>query len=291
MAMLLGLANGDIPRHPEEFTGDLVEGWARQGIRCLSTSFLIPHAELAIAAPTLRRTLADNDIHVAQFAGVNANFVHHDDAVRAIGRESVRAAIPAAVALGATMISSGCGTNRDDWAENFYGPHARNYSDDAKWRLVEELRAIAPSIADAGLSYTIECHQLSVMRSPEVIREVLDAVDSPVITANFDPVNLLDSAVAVFDNGARMRHMVETVGPRYGASCHVKDIRVTDDLVCRIVEEPPGDGVLDYAAYFAAASLLPGPTALIVEHLDPSRSAQGIDFVREAALANGVELL
>jgi sugar phosphate isomerase/epimerase len=129
------------------------------------------------------------------------------------------------------------------------------------------------------------------MRSSEVIREILDSVDSPSITANFDPVNLLDSAVAVFDSASRMLHMVDTVGPRYGPSCHVKDIRLTNEFVCHILEVPPGEGVLDYEGYFLAASKLPGPTALIVEHLSPEQSIEGVRFVREMAVANGIELL
>lgn len=291
MAMLLGLANGNVPRNPEGFSADLIEGWARQGIRCLATSFAQPHEVVKAAAPRLRERLADSGIHVAQYAGVNANFVHTDPEVRRAGRESVRVAIGAAHALGATMISSGCGTNSDDYVANFYAPHPLNYSVAARDRLVAELREIAPIVEDAGLLYTIECHQLSVMRSPEVIRDVLDEVDSPVVVANFDPVNLLDSAVAVFDNARRMQEMADVVGPRYGPSCHIKDVLLSTDFVCRIIEVPPGDGVLDYPAFFEAASRLPGPTPLIVEHLDPSRSIEGIRYVRESALACGVELL
>jgi sugar phosphate isomerase/epimerase len=241
--------------------------------------------------PELRSRLAGSGIHVAQMAGVNANFVHAAPEVRAEAHRRVLAAIPTAVGLGATMISSGAGTSRDDWESSFYGPHPDNYSERATDDLIAGLRGIAPHIEDAGLHYTIECHQLSAMRSPEAIRAVMDAVDSPIITANFDPVNLLDSATAVYDNAARMRHIVEVVGPRYGASCHLKDVAVTDDFVCRILEVPPGEGVLDFDVFFEVVRRLPDESALIVEHLTPEQSAAGVRYVRERALAAGIELL
>lgn len=291
MAMYLGLANGDIPNEPAGFTAPLIARWAEMGIRSLSVHFVAGPAAVRGDAPDVRARLADGGIHVAQMAGVNANFVHASPEVRAEAHRRVLAAIPTAVALGATMISSGAGTSRDDWQQNFYAPHADNYSERAKADLIEGLRGIAPHIEEAGISYTIECHQLSAMRSPEAIREILDAVDSPVITANFDPVNLLDSAVAVFDNAARMAHMIDVVGPRYGASCHLKDVAVTDEFVCRILEVQPGEGVLDYDAFFEQVRRLPDGSALIVEHLTPERSAEGVRYVRERALAAGIELL
>jgi len=291
MAMLLGLANGTVPRSPELFTDDLAAQWAELGIRCISTSFSRARVEVGRYAQRIKSVLSEKGIHVAQFAGVNANFVHHDVAVRKSGRESVFEAIAAVKSIGATMISSGCGTNSDDFESHFYAPHPLNYTEAARDRLVDELRSIAPAIEDAGILYTIECHQLSVMRTPEIIRSVLDEVDSPAIFANFDPVNLLDSAQAVFDNGRRMSSMVETVGPRYGPSCHIKDVAVSTDFVCHIVEVAPGEGVLDFEAFFAAAATLPGPTPLIVEHLSGDQVSAAIDFVRQKAHDSGVVLL
>lgn len=107
MAMWLGIANGTVPRSPELFTEDLAAEWASQGVRCISTSFARTHAEVSAAGGRIKSLLAGNGIHVAQFAGVNANFVHRDDAVRAQGRSAVREAIVAAQSIGATMISSG----------------------------------------------------------------------------------------------------------------------------------------------------------------------------------------
>ncbi|MFW6598380.1 sugar phosphate isomerase/epimerase family protein [Propionibacteriaceae bacterium Y2011] len=300
MGMFLGLANGDIPRDPTGFSADLVNGWAERGIRCLAFGFpSIPQSATAEAAKELRPLLDDHGIHVSQYVGVNANLASIDPAARAEGLERIRAAIPAAQALDTTMIQSGAGTNSPT-ATSHYSPHPDNYSDRAREGLIEALSTIAPEIADAGLLYSLECHLLTTMRSVEVIREVLDAVDSDVIVANFDPVNMLDSPTAVYDNAARMAHMVDVMVPtdgpsRYGPTSHIKDVVLHDKLVSHIDEVAPGKGVLDLDAFFAAATKLPtgrrNGTALIVEHLGPDASYEGIDLVREAAIARGVELL
>jgi sugar phosphate isomerase/epimerase len=291
MTMMLGLADGDIPRSVRHFTPELAANWAAQGIRCLCTGFSEELPEVASLGAAARVMLADHGIHIAQFAGVNANFSHHDESVRAEGRRRVAQAIDAATAIGATMINSGCGTNSDDYRAHFYAPHELNFSAAAAERLVSELRGIAPAVEDAGLLYSIECHQLTTMSSPVVIRQVLDEVDSPAIVANFDPVNLLNSAAAVFDNAQRMQNMVETIGSRFAPSCHIKDVVISDQLVCHISEAAPGEGLLDLQGFFSAAASLPGPTALIVEHLAPENSAAGVRFVRDVAISCGVEFL
>lgn len=305
MGMYLGLANGDIPADPRRFTPELVRGWADRGIRCLAFGFPLPHDEVAAAAGELRPLLEDHGIHVSQYVGINAHLSATDPERRADGVARIRSAIPAAKALDATMMQSGVGTNAIGATgagnqHHHYTPHPDNYSRAARDGLVAALREVARIVEDEGMVFSMECHQLTTMRSAEVIRDVLDEVDSPAVVANFDPVNLLDSAVAVYDNAARMRAMGEVLlpesgVPRYGPSCHVKDVVLGSDLTCHIDEAPPGHGVLDLATLFDVAQLLPagrrGGASLIVEHLGAGASYAGIDLVREAALAHGVELL
>jgi len=301
--MYLGLANGDIPADPYGFTPDLVRGWADRGIRCLAFGFHLPHDEVARAATDLRPLLDDHGIHVSQYVGINAHLASTDAERRADGIRRIVSAIPAARALDATMMQTGVGTNAvavPGHPHHHYAPHPDNYSPAARDGLVAALREVARIMADEGLLFSMECHQLTTMRSAEVIRSVLDEVDSPAVVANFDPVNLLDSAVAAYDNAARMRRMAEVMlpeggVPRYGPSCHVKDITVGLDLPVHLDESAPGTGVLDLPVLLELAQRLPagrrGGASLIVEHLGPDASYAGIDLVREAAAAHGVELL
>lgn len=289
MGVLLGIANADIPHHPGQFTEAMMLRWRRWGVRCISVGFSQPYDWEPAAARELRTKLADHGIAVVQMAGINANFVHLDESVRAEGRRRVEVAIDRAVAVGTAMILSGCGSNALE--AGFYAPHRDNFGPAAREVLVAELSALVPRLTDVGLQYAIECHQLSTMCTPEVIREVLDAVDSPAVVANFDPVNLLNTAAAVYDNAARMQDMIDVVGPRYASTGHVKDVQVGVDLACHISEAAPGEGLLDFGGLFAAVARLGQPTSLLVEHLGADQAAIAFQYVRKQAEAHGVELL
>lgn len=290
MTYVLGLANGTVPLEPLELTPGLAEGWAAEGIGCIAVPFgnktipLSPRVRVG-----LRSMLADHGIRIAQFAGVNANLAHREQAIRQAGIERVRAAIPAALDMGAQMIISGVGTSHEEWEADHYAPHPANHEPEAEEWLVEALRQVAKLIEGTDLLYALECHQLTTARSPQAIRRILDAVDSPQVVANFDPVNLLDSAYAAHHNAEVIPNMVETVGPRYGPTCHIKDIAVRRGFVCHLDECPLGHGLVDLDAVFTAVQRLPKPTALIVEHLTAEQTVPAVRHVRAAATAFGLE--
>jgi sugar phosphate isomerase/epimerase len=241
----------------------------------------------------VRAMLADHGLHVAEFAGVNANLVHPDQAVRDEAVERVQAAIEPASALGARYINSGAGSCSPGWRESFYRPDAGNFTPEAEDRAVDTLSRIARVIDDSDLLYAVECHQLTTMRSAEVIRRVLDRVDHPRIFANFDPINLLDTAFAAFTSADRIPEMIDAVGRRYAQTCHVKDVVVTDAMPYESCEAPPGQGLVQIETIFAAAQRLPGdgPVDLIVEHLDPQNAATSVELVRQRAVESGIPLM
>ena len=290
----LGVANGDVPSDPEGFTAELARSWRSRGLSCVAVGFARPAAQIGIElARAVRNLLADEGIRVSEFAGVNANLVHPDPDVRAEAVERVRAAVGPASALGVRCINSGPGSCSPLWPESFYCPDAGNFTQEAEDRAVDTLTRIAAVIDDSELVYTVECHQLTTMRSPAVIRRVLDRVDHPRVMANFDPINLLDSAYAAFTNAERIPEIIDTVGPRYAQTCHVKDVVVTDAMPFESHEAPPGRGLVKIETIFAAAQRLPGNEQidLIVEHLDPQNAEASVEEVRQRALAAGIPLV
>ena len=288
---VLGIANGDVPTDPDGFSAELATSWRERGMGCIAVGFARPAA--GISEGQLRDTrslLADAGISVSEFAGVNANLVHPDADVRTDAVRRVQDAVGPAAALGARYINSGPGSCSPNWRESFYCPDPENFTAAAEDRAVSTLTRIAQVIDGADVGYTIECHQLTTMRSAEIIRRVLDRVDHPRVLANFDPINLLDSAYAAFTNADRIPELVATVGPRYAQTCHVKDVVVTDAMPYESHEAPPGTGLVAVETILAAAAELPGdgPVELIVEHLDPRNAARSVQFVRERATAAGI---
>src|SRR5207253_10069675 len=162
-------------------------------------------------------------------------------------------------------------------------PRPDNHTRATSERLIAALRRVAPWGQDAGVILALECHVTTALDTPEHIREIVEAVDSPWVRANFDPVNLLGDFSKVWHNADAIRHMWDTLGACYAKSAHIKDVRADPELVVHISEAPPGQGLLDLDAFFEVISQLGEDTAVIVEHLPADQAVAAIQYVRHAA--------
>lgn len=285
--MQLGLAGGLIPRDPASLTPAVARRIAALGVQAVVAHFQPPpEALLGETAQRVRAVLEDAGLSLSQVTGYNPNLVHPADHVRESGLERLRLAIAAAADLGAEMVITGCGSLHPT---AFYGPAAGNHRTETRARLVESLRRAADWARDAGVVVAMECHVLTTLDTPAHIREVLDAVDSPWIVANFDPVNLIGDLPTLYSNGAAIRRMWDTGGTRWTRrSMHVKDIAPQPELVLHLAEAPPGQGLLDYAALCAICHHLDDGAALIVEHLDARLVPPALEFVRRTGEQHGL---
>ncbi len=282
----LGVSGGPVPRDPDAVTPALARELAELGVSAVVTHFTpAPAAMVAGQARRVRQVLAEAGIRVVQATGYNPNMVHPDGDARRADLERLRAAFDAARLLGAEMIISGCGSHHPSF---FYGPARDNHTQQARDRLVASLRQAAPWAESAGVVLALECHVQTTLDTPTHIREVLDAVDSPWVRANFDPVNLLGDLPTVFASGQAMRHMWATIGPRYAPSAHFKDVGVRPELVVHIDEMAPGEGILDLDTFFAVCRELGDGAAIVVEHLPADQARAALAFTRRRAAEAGI---
>jgi sugar phosphate isomerase/epimerase len=228
----------------------------------------------------VRSALAEHGLSIVQATGYNPQLTHPDDGVLASELDRLRAAFDTARLLGAEMIISGCGSRHPS---HFYGPHPENHTPATRERLIASLRRVAPWAQEAGVILALECHVTTALDTPEHIREIVQATDSPWIRANFDPVNLLGDFSRVWHNADAMRHMWQTLGECYTKSAHIKDVRADPGFVVHISEAPPGEGLLDLDAFFEVVAHLGEDTAVIVEHLPADQALAAIAYVKHAA--------
>jgi sugar phosphate isomerase/epimerase len=282
----LGLAQGLVPTDPDHLTPAVARRIAGLGVTRITTHFEVPPGHLAgRRGREIAALLADVGIRVAQCAGLSPNLVSPDRAVRAASIAALAELMQSARSLGAQMILGGCGSLHPTFS---YGPARENHSADARARLVESLRVLARHGEDAGMQVALECHLLTTLDTPEHVREIFDAVDSPFACANFDPVNFVSSLAAVYDSGAVAEHAAATIGPRLAPSAHIKDIVVEPDLVLKIAECPPGTGIMDLDGVIESCRHLPRDSSLIVEHFGPAESAAALRYVAEIAERHGM---
>jgi sugar phosphate isomerase/epimerase len=228
----LGLSQGLISEDPDELTPAVAQQIAALGVTRITTHFDVPAGSLAGSrGREIAAMLADAGIRVAQCAGVSPNLVSPDRVVRDRSIAELAELMRDAQALGAQMVLSGCGSFHPTFP---YGSTRENHLPETRARLAESIRELALRAEDAGMPAALECHVLTTLDTPEHVREIFDAVDSPFATVNFDPVNFVGSLDAVYDSGAVALHAAATIGPHLAPSMHIKDIYVEADLVLKI---------------------------------------------------------
>lgn len=243
-----------------------------QAIRALGftgASVMIPDPD-GIPEATLRRAraiLADEGIAVVQANARYPSLVSEDPARRAEGvRLASRACVGArALQAGFLLIRPGSLNRSGDWR-----PHPANHRPETEARLVESLAAVARAAADEGVTIGLECGSISPLDSPARVRRVIDAVASPALRYNCDPVNFAASFPLAYDTTALMDDIMAHLADHVTCA-HVKDLRVVDGMPIRVEECAPGEGTFDFPAFFRAyEAAKPGGYALI-EHLPDDR--------------------
>lgn len=285
--MRLGLAGGPLPHASEGVTVELAAWLHARGVRSLAFHLMDVDRLLDGGARRVRDLLADHDISVAQATGYQPNLVDPDPAVRADARRRLRDGLAVGEALGAVMVNTGVGSNHPTFP---YGPHPANHRPEAVDALVANLRELCPEAADRGLLLSLEPHLLTTIGDPDTIASIVDAVGHPALRINFDPVNLLGTLPAVYHSGDAIRSIRARLGHVLAPSAHVKDIRPAPELVLHLEEVAPGEGFIDWDAYYEVCRGLPDGSALIVEHLEGGAAEEALAWVAGMADAHGVTL-
>jgi len=170
-----------------------------------------------------------------------------------------------------------------------YNPTPRNHEPGRKEQLVETLRRIAEKAQAEGMTMVIETHLLTIMGSPEINKEIIDAVGSDRIRVVMDFVNHFQNLDQVYDSTARINRIFDLMGPIAPVG-HFKDIRISSGLVLHIDEEIPGKGVLDLATALRRWECIYPDGYMLIEHLAEDKIPLAAKNTRRIAQEAGVEI-
>lgn len=168
-------------------------------------------------------------------------------------------------------------------------PHPDNHTPESMDRFVESLREIGADAEANGVTVVVECHVVSIMRSPDVCAEVVERVGSPSIRLVMDPVNHFESIHQAF-NGARHLHYMFDVLGQISPIGHAKDLHVGNELVTHLDETAPGEGVLDYVTFLTRFQEFNPDGYLLIEHIPLDRIPAAVAYIRRMADQAGVEI-
>ncbi len=281
--MRLGVAEGPFPFDPA-----LVDARVAAKISDLGFSGVFAHLGYGSGAEPgdvpaatwarVREVLAVFGLRVVQSWNWDASLVQPDGDRRRRELTRLRGALEVAAALGADGVVTGSGGHNP---RGPYWPHRDNHAPQTQRQLVESLREAARIAEDLGQMIALEAHVMTVLDSPERLRDVLDAVDSPAVGVNADPVNLIGDLHALWNSTALIERTFDLLGDRI-LSGHIKDVYAEDRLVLHLSQTVPGDGELDLHAYLLRFEACAPDAYLFVEHLPEDlvpRAKQHVDAV------------
>jgi len=258
---------GLLPGRPAEITAEHARRLRETGFTGASVQIQDPDTFKADDLSHARTLLAAEGVRVAQ---ANANYValvHPDEGQRAAGVQQARRACRAARILDAVylLIRPGSLNPSGNWR-----PHRDNHSEATRERLIDSLRQVCSAAEVEGVTIGLECHVISPLDSPRKVRQVIEAVGSPALKYNCDPVNFVGSFPEAYDTASVVREIFAELG-QYVVSAHVKDLCLGERLVVHIDECAPGEGIFDLDTFVRLFEQhLPDGYALI-EHLPDAK--------------------
>jgi sugar phosphate isomerase/epimerase len=164
--------------------------------------------------------------------------------------------------------------------------HPDNHTSATFARLVDSLKQVCRTAESEGVTLAIEGHVLSALDSPRRIRDLLDAVGSPALKFNTDPVNFIGSVADAHDTRAVLNELFDLLGTDTVAA-HAKDVGLGDTLVLHIDEVLLGTGNLDYALFLRRFEQVCPNGYILIEHLPDEKVLQArAALLAKAAQAN-----
>jgi len=202
-------------------------------------------------------------LEIAQANGRYNDLVTPDNVVRAEGVRAFQALLRIGRAwdVQTVYVRPGGLNSRGSW-----WPHPENRAPQTFDRLVQSLRQVCETAETEGVTIAIEGHVLSVLYSAQRIRDVLDAVGSPALKFNLDPVNFVGSVADVYDTPAVIDELFDLLGDDIVAM-HAKDCALRDALVLHIDEVTPGEGTMDYELLLRRFDASCPDGYVLIEHL------------------------
>jgi sugar phosphate isomerase/epimerase len=254
---------GYVPADPSQITPEVARTIRGHGYLGTTVRILAPLEADDEALRRAGQTMRDAGVEVVQCNPQYEMLVDPDDARRALGIRQLQAAARCARLLGAhnTYIRPGSLSPKGAWRPYPGNNHLRTIE-----RLVGALREVVKAGEQEGVPYAIEGAAVSPLDTPERVRDVLEAVDSPMLGFNADPVNFVRNLDELYDNAAVTNKLFDLCG-RWVLCAHVKDIDYVSQLTVRMEEVPLGEGMFDQVTFARRFDQVKLDGYFMLEHL------------------------
>ncbi len=132
----------------------------------------------------------------------------------------------------------------------WFAHNPENFSQASFDTTVSMVQRILDTVKPEHTTYVLETESRLLPDSPEIYRELVEAVDRPRFGVHLDPFNIISSPRRFYFSDDFIRQCFRLLA-EYLVSCHSKDIKMVKDSQTHFHETFTGDGEIDYRAYIA----------------------------------------
>ncbi len=166
-------------------------------------------------------------------------------------------------------------------------PHPENRSEAVFDRLIDSGKRVCEVAESEGIDLAIEGGVVSPVYSAQKVRDLIDAVGSPALKFNMDPVNFVGSIEQAYGTTDLLNEFYELLPDRI-LGAHAKDFTLVDSLLPRFEESIIGqpESMLDQATFLQGMQRVCPGAHILIEHLPDDKiplAAEGLKH--EAKLA------
>ncbi|MEO6394288.1 MAG: TIM barrel protein [Devosia sp.] len=277
---MIRLGGNGVPATSDE-PGDIAQGHVKFGYRAAYCPQVGLNDKDRIKA--IRDEFAKADVEIAEVAAWR-NVVTRELDARKAARDFVCDRLALADEVGARCAVTYIGSLAPG---SEYEPHADDLGPAAFDAFVQCAREIIDTVRPKRTRFCIEMMQWELPDSPEILLELIKAIDRPAFAAHLDPVNLVVSPRQYYDTGALIRRCFELVGP-WIVSSHAKDITLGNNLSLHLDEVIPGRGMLDYRTYLSQLEGTGVP--IMLEHLADADYPEARDHLKSVGKSLGIDI-
>jgi len=223
---------------------------------------------------------------VAQTNGWYECLIHADEAVRAEGIRGLQALTRIGRLLDSLFVYVRPGSMN---LGGHWWPHPENHTQATFDRLVDSMKKACAYAEMEGMLLGIEGHVVSTLDTPQRVRDIIDAVGSPALRFNMDPVNFVGTVRDVHDTSRLLNELYDVLGDVMVA-VHAKDCAILDAHVVHIVEVVPCTGTMNYEILMKRWEQCCPEGYVLIEHLPDEKVLIAREAIARKAAQYGITL-
>ncbi len=209
-----------------------------------------------------------------------------DDAERDSAIEFVEEMIRFSARLGCpnTYFRPGSMNKNGPWL-----PHPENRTPAVFDRLIDSGKRLCVVAESEGVDLAIEGGVVCPVYSPQRVRDLIDAVGSPALKFNMDPVNFIGSIEQAYANTDLLNEFYELLPDRI-LGAHAKDFTLVDSLLPHFEESIIGqpESMLDQETFLNGMQRVCPEAHILIEHLPDEKVPLAAEGLKREARDAGI---